>query len=74
MKSGGGSANADGVITTKAIAVIASVAIAAMAASDTQKRVRRRTDEAFTTLTLLRSQPSRSKLRVLVSHADHHRR
>ena len=49
MKSGGGSAKEAGAIATMPMAVIAIVTVATIVASDTLKRVRRRTDEAFTT-------------------------
>jgi hypothetical protein len=45
----------DPALDTCTNAIIAIAANAAVAASDTLKRVRRRTDEAFTPLTLLRS-------------------
>src|SRR5882757_3588017 len=64
MKSGGGSAYAAGAVATVARAVIAIAAIAAIAASDILRRVRRRTDEAFTPHTLLRSSPDRSRRTV----------
>src|SRR5882757_6696076 len=61
MKSGGGSAYAAVAVATVARAVIAIAAIAAIAASDILRRVRKRTDEAFTPHTLLRSSPDRSR-------------
>src|SRR5882724_1738296 len=54
-ESGGEPANETG-----AIIVVAIAAIATKAASDTLKRVRRRTDEAFTPVTLLRSRAAAS--------------
>src|ERR1700704_390039 len=55
IESGG-----DAAITTRGLGAITIAARTAMAASDTLKRVRRRTDEAFTPLTLLRSYAGRS--------------
>ena len=71
MKSGGDAAAEAVAIATIPMTVIAIVTVAAIlaqdtiVASDTLKRVRRRTDEAFTPVTLLRSEPARSRLAAL---------